>query len=205
MNAVVHRDYRSTANVQVYIFRDRVEIVNPGGLPAGMTVEELGTKSVPRNPLLFGVFYRMDMVEQIGSGVRRIRELCKDYGVPEPQLNAQEDWVTVVFLRDPVKAGLDGENGARSEPTDPVTDQEGPESGPESELGERILKILSDDPLSKSELAAQLGHKSISRGLNAQVRNLLKNKFIEYTVPDKPNSRLQKYRLTENGKKAQKK
>ena len=41
-NAVAHRDYRSTANVQVYVFKDRIEIVSPGGLPAGMTEADLG-------------------------------------------------------------------------------------------------------------------------------------------------------------------
>ncbi len=47
VNALAHRDYRSTANVQVYIFKDRVEIVSPGGLPAGMTEADLGFKSIP--------------------------------------------------------------------------------------------------------------------------------------------------------------
>ena len=67
-NAVAHRDYRSTANVQIYVFKDRIEIVSPGGLPAGMEEADLGTKSVPRNPLLFSMLYRMDVVENIGSG-----------------------------------------------------------------------------------------------------------------------------------------
>lgn len=40
VNALAHRDYRSTACIQVYIFRDRVEIISPGGLPAGMSKEE---------------------------------------------------------------------------------------------------------------------------------------------------------------------
>ena len=72
VNAIAHRDYRSNANVQVYIFYDRLEIVTPGGLPAGMREEDLGVKSVPRNPLLFGMFYRMGMVERVGSGIKRI-------------------------------------------------------------------------------------------------------------------------------------
>lgn len=63
VNAIVHRDYRFTANVQVHVFRDRLEIVTPGGLPVGMREECLGTKSVPRNPLLFDMFYRMGLVE----------------------------------------------------------------------------------------------------------------------------------------------
>ena len=78
VDAIAHRDYRSTANVQTYIFHDRLEIVSPGGLPAGMREEDLGTRTVPRNPLLLGVLYRMGLVEQIGSGIRRIRQLCRD-------------------------------------------------------------------------------------------------------------------------------
>ena len=84
VNAIAHRDYRSAAKVQVHIFYDRLEIVTPGGLPAGMREEDLGIRSVPRNPLLFGMFHRMGMVEQIGSGIRRIRQECRDYGVEEP-------------------------------------------------------------------------------------------------------------------------
>ena len=106
VNAIAHRDYRSTANVQVYVFRDRLEIVTPGGLPAGMREEDLGTKSVPRNPLLFGMFYRMGLVEQIGSGIRRIRQLCRDYEVAEPLIDVSENWVTTTFAR-PVEHAAD--------------------------------------------------------------------------------------------------
>ncbi len=99
VNALAHRDYRSTANVQSYLFADRLEIVSPGGLPAGITEAELGTRSVPRNPLLFGMLYRMDVVEHIGSGIRRIRDLCREYGVPEPVFEVAEHWVVATFKR----------------------------------------------------------------------------------------------------------
>ena len=105
VNAIAHRDYRSTANVQVHIFHDRVEMVTPGGLPAGMPEAALGTKSVPRNPLLFGMLYRMRLVEQIGSGIRRIRELCRDHRVAEPVIAVSEDWVTTTFARPAEPAG----------------------------------------------------------------------------------------------------
>jgi len=104
VNAIAHRDYRSTANIQIYIFQDRIEIVTPGGLPAGMRKEDLGVKSVPRNPLLFGIFQRMRLVEQIGSGIRRIRQMCIDYGVEEPDIEVSESWVTVTFRR-PILSG----------------------------------------------------------------------------------------------------
>ena len=98
-NAVAHRDYRSAGNVQVYVFKDRVEIVSPGGLPAGMTQADLGAKSMPRNPLLFSMLYRMDVVEHIGSGIRRILDRCQEHGVPQPMIDVSENWVTVRFLR----------------------------------------------------------------------------------------------------------
>ena len=125
VNAVAHRDYRSKANVQVCLFHDRLEVVSPGGLPAGITEAELGVKSVPRNPLLFGLLHRMDAVEQIGSGIRRIRGLCREWGVPVPVIEVSEHWVTVTFRR-PALAG----EGSDATSEGPGRDQVGTKSGP---------------------------------------------------------------------------
>lgn len=64
----------------------------------------------------------------------------------------------------------------------------------------RVLRHLTASPLSKAELSARLGQKEISGQLNKVIRVLLGDQTIEYTLPDKPNSRLQKYRLTAKGK-----
>jgi ATP-dependent DNA helicase RecG len=187
VNALAHRDYRSTANVQVYIFKDRVEIVSPGGLPAGMTEADLGFKSIPRNPLLFGMLHRMEAVEHIGSGIRRIRNLCSDYGVAEPQIDVSEHWFTVTFPRP----------GSRVESQQP---ESRPESRPES-LDIFVLRLLDKSTLSKSDISKGLGQKSVSGQLNKVIRRLLLDGYIEYTIPGKPVSRLQQYRITTNGKR----
>ena len=61
---------------------------------------------------------------------------------------------------------------------------------------QRILSILRHTPRSRSEISIGLGHKSISGRLNEAICHLMDDKLIEYTIPEKPNRRLQKYRLT---------
>jgi len=63
----------------------------------------------------------------------------------------------------------------------------------------RVLGLLINASLSKHDLSQRLGHKEISSRLNKVIRLLLAEQSIEYTIPDKPQSRLQKYRLTEKG------
>jgi ATP-dependent DNA helicase RecG len=159
----------------VSIFKDRVEIVNPGGLPAGLTRKDLGKRSLPRNPLLFSILYRMGLVEQIGSGIRRIQNLCQEYKILPAQINCDENWFSLSLKRNL-------------------------ESGLESKMGIKIIRVLENVDLGRKNLSEKLGYKSISGALNREIKTLLKENFIAYTLPDKPNSRLQKYHLTEKGK-----
>ena len=86
------------------------------------------------------------------------------------------------------------ESGVESLPESGVESQ--PESGVES-LETRILHLLKDGPLSKNELSAKLGQKRISGQLNKVVRSLIAEEIINLTIPEKPQSRLQKYHLAE--------
>lgn len=95
-------------------------------------------------------------------------------------------------------------NAQISEPASSLDDQTlnlQLESRLESALAAKVMLLLQDKTLSKSELAHLLGHKTVSGELNKQVKALLNHSFIEMTIPDKPSSRLQKYRLSTLGKK----
>src|SRR3989344_242256 len=99
LNAIVHRDYFSNAEIQVYIFKDRLEIVNPGGLVPGIRLSDLGKKSLSRNKLLFGLLSRMSLVEKAGTGILRIRNAMKDYKLEHPKIETDGKWFAIIFKR----------------------------------------------------------------------------------------------------------
>lgn len=99
LNAVAHRDYFSTANIHVNIFKDRVEIINPGGLAGNLSIDDLYEKSIPRNPLLFGLMERMELVEKAGSGLVRIEKAMLDYKLDKPEIKADRNWFHITFKR----------------------------------------------------------------------------------------------------------
>ena len=70
---------------------------------------------------------------------------------------------------------------------------------PES-LDARVLGMLKRQSLSKIEISQRLGQKEISGWLNQVIRQLLAEHLVEYTIPDKLTTRLQKYRLTPKGR-----
>jgi len=102
INALSHRDYYDKGGtIIVEVFNDRVEITNPGGLVSAISENEFGRKSHSRNPLVFGLFYRMGLVEQIGSGISRMKDLMRQAGLPEPEYNTKGLFTLIV--RKPVK------------------------------------------------------------------------------------------------------
>ena len=99
INALSHRDYYDKgAIITIELFDDRVEITNPGGLVSAISPRDFGRRSHSRNPLVFGLFSRMRMVEQIGSGIGRIKSLMHEHGLPAPQFS-YEGMFTVVLNR----------------------------------------------------------------------------------------------------------
>ena len=78
--------------------------------------------------------------------------------------------------------------------------ESGVESGAESPMTSQILGFFAGESLSKAQIARNLGKAKPSRYLNDLMAKLLLADQVEFTLPDKPNSRLQKYRLTEKGR-----
>ncbi len=134
INALSHRDYYDKgARIVIEVFEDRVEISNPGGLTSAIKPDEFGTKSHSRNPLVFGLFERIDMVEKIGSGISRINDAMKKAGLPKPEFKT-EGIFTVLFYRNTKEYSV------------------------EETTKEKIIKLIKDKPsVTRKAIADSLG------------------------------------------------
>ena len=107
VNALMHRDYLFTgANISLFIFDDRIEIINPGGLPSGLEKKDFGKLSIRRNQLIADIFSRTPYVEQLGSGIQRMRQLMKERGLPFPQFEMDHFFVIIFKRKEPLKEPL---------------------------------------------------------------------------------------------------
>lgn len=86
-NALLHADYSLPgASITVAIFDDRMEITNPGALPYGLTLEDaLAGISQLRNRVIGRVFRELDLIEQWGSGLRRMLQICEKERIRPPK------------------------------------------------------------------------------------------------------------------------
>ena len=100
INAIIHRDYFDDSfGIFVEIFDDRVEITDRGKLLFDR--KELGKVSAPRNPIIFDMFHRLNLIEKIGSGINRIKKQTKERGLKVKF--ETEDFFRVIFYRSSIE------------------------------------------------------------------------------------------------------
>lgn len=169
-------------------FDDQTEIENPGVLSPGLSIEDLPRGiSRLRNRVISRVFRELGLIEQWGSGVPVILEEAASQQLPPPVFEE-------VGLRFRVTLPLPSPSPAAQGQSLTRGAESGAESLAEGSLAASVLQALARGPLSKSEIAQALGRDSVSGALNRTIRQLLDRDEIGYTLPETPNSRLQKYR-----------
>jgi len=101
VNAICHRDYAMRgATGKVEIFPDRVEIISPGTLPVGISLVDLGLgTSEIRNRQIVKIFRKAGYIEQLGTGIIRMRQACRKAGLPDPEFQEVGNFLKVIFPR----------------------------------------------------------------------------------------------------------
>lgn len=100
INALIHRNYFETADVRMMFFDNRIEIINPGVFPKGVTPEHPEHK--PVNPTLCSLMYDIGFIEKYGSGIYMMKELCSKWGNEEPTYHFGSRETRLIF-KSPVK------------------------------------------------------------------------------------------------------
>ncbi|MBU1987602.1 putative DNA binding domain-containing protein, partial [Patescibacteria group bacterium] len=117
VNAICHRDYQETGEVEIRIFDDKLEIWSPGLLPRKITIQNLliENRSVPRNKLIAKIFKNIDYIEGWGTGFQRIIEACKKNGNKAPVFSEKVGAFVIDFykksdkdLKGGIKGGING-------------------------------------------------------------------------------------------------
>lgn len=91
INPVALRDYRDRNSSQINIHDNRIEFINPGGLPRGLSLSELGGYAVHRNLLPYDLMRGGGLIEGMGAGIPRMRSEMSRAGLPEPNFEILEE------------------------------------------------------------------------------------------------------------------
>lgn len=222
LNSCIHKAYGEMAPVQISVYDDKIMLWNPGSLPLNWTVDTLLHKhsSKPFNPNIANAFFRAGDIESWGRGIEKIISKCKDYGCPAPiwRYDGAGLWMTMAYKQ---------QHGAKAQANVPdvgiVKDVEYqnitnklirfcsssvpvlPKSW--TSRGQDVAKLLialnnapDDHALGILELMKVVGETTKPSLRRKYLVPLLVAHVVEMTVPDKPNSRNQRYRLTEEGR-----
>ena len=102
INSIVHRDYFiDSTEVFIKIFKDRIEITNPGGFPfSGFSWEEIEKSglSIRRNQIIANFFEKIKLMEKEGHGIKRIKSLAKSHGLKEPLIETSANTFKITLF-----------------------------------------------------------------------------------------------------------
>jgi len=180
---VVHRDYRDSSASIIKIFDNRIEFYNPGKLYGGITVQDLLSGnyiSKSRNKLIAKAFKEVGLIERYGSGIMRIRKICREYGVKEPDFYEKSNGFQVVLYNEK-KAETDNVTDNVADVTDnvtDVTDNVTDVTDDDAYRSEKILNLIRENnKITASEIAKYIGvtKRTILRDIEKlKVKNHLK-------------------------------
>ena len=198
-NALVHANYEvSGSRVFVAIYDDRLEIQNPGIMLPGMSIEQFkaGVSRI-RNPVIARAFGELELMEEWGSGYKRIKDACEEGGYPMPKWEEFGSALRVTFYPHPEvseQAQPSAEFGTRLAPG-------WHQANNSLELDQealQLLKFCSTERLIAAMLE-HMGWQDRTKFRRRFLSPLLKMDLVRMTIPEKPSSPKQRYVITQGG------
>ena len=185
-NALIHRDYSTqteNAYISVYMYNDRIEILNPGALYGTNKLEKLGTATTmeSRNPTIVRILEEKgSVIENRHSGIPTMIREMKKYGLPEPEFYEERDSFKVIFRNKNVV-----HNEIKS----------GQQNGQQTTIEDNKLKILAycEEAKTAREIREYLNIKSRQYVSTYLINPLISEGKLDYTNKKSINAKNQKY------------
>ncbi len=195
VNAAAHRDYSiGGTDIQIKMFDDHFTVESPGILPGVVRINNIREFHYSRNPMIVELLNEYDMVKEFGEGVDRIYRDMAEAGLPEPEYKQSE------FM---LYATLKNKNWGKTEASWVVTTHDGVHDrghdeghdGGHDAAHDKIenLIIFCEKPKTRQEIMNHLGLSSRGQFLERYLKPLLESGRLKMTIPDKPQSKNQKY------------
>ena len=180
INAIVHNDYSFEVPPKFEIFPDRLEITSAGRLPESLTKEEFFSGiSIPRNKELMRIYRDVELVESLGSGIPRI---LKAYG--EDCFTFTDNFIRIIL---PINSSVATIGHASNHASNHASEQI------------KKLVLALEGEMGRMTLQDILSIKNRDYFRTEYLNSAINSGYIELTIPDKQNSKNQKYRLTAKG------
>ncbi len=180
-NSLARRDYSSGYVAKMVIEKDRIFTKNSNRTHGYGNLNLNTFEPFPKNPAISKVFREVGLADELGSGMRNTYKFTRLYSGGVPQFVEGDAFKTVIPLNETATMKL----GPRS--NDQVSDQVG-----KNVIVERILEFCKT-AWTKKEISEYIGYKNLTYMTRVFLKPLLDSGKLTYTIPEKPQSRLQKY------------
>ena len=191
VNALLHRDYfDASGDAMVEVFRKHITVSNPGGLVPWLKPEDFGKYSRTRNRLLASMLMRTPYIEKLGTGVMRVNQALSTAGLPDARFSFDEYNFSITL-----HSGVTDTESPLGGTTPQATPQVTPQATPQ--VAELVRQMTGD--MSREDIMLVLNLKDREHFRKAYLKPALDVGVVEMTIPDKPKSGNQRYRLTKMG------
>lgn len=172
LNSLIHRDYSTLTEsfpINLAIYKDRFEIENPGCLFGKISLEDIGTKNREiRNPYIYGAMSTIINFNKSNSGILKIKNELNSFSMPEPVFINRKGFFKVIVYKNEYNGIL------------------------EVSLEQEIINYCII-PRTKEELAEKFGFQASNYFRKKYLNSLLESGKLKMEIPDKPQSKYQKY------------
>ena len=160
LNALVHRDWTRSVDIEITRYSDRLEVTSPGALPNSMTIEKMKAgRRTPRNPISLEVMRDYGYVDARGMGVRtKVIPLTRQFTGSDPVFEASDDFLKTTIFGSADPGNVPGKEGVTQEKDETTQETTQEKETTQETTQEKILLCVQKDPsITRRQMAEEVG------------------------------------------------